>query len=104
MRAIASNPILAHREALRFCLRFGLYALLCFLLLYAVHNQLIGSFTGFIAYLSHTILKGLGAKSWVLGTSVGISGFSVEIKNNCNAIYEIGLYASAVFAYPATLT
>lgn len=38
------------------------------------------------------------------GASVGIPSFSVEIKNNCNAIYEIGLYASAVFAYPATLT
>jgi len=40
----------------------------------------------------------------VCGASVGIPGFSVEIKNNCNAIYEIGLYASAIFAYPAILT
>jgi exosortase/archaeosortase family protein len=44
----------------------------------------------------------MGAHSWVSGASVGIPGFAVEIKNNCNAIYEIGLYAAAVFAYPAT--
>jgi hypothetical protein len=27
----------------------------------------------------------------------------VEIKNNCNAIYEFGLYAAAVGAYPTSI-
>jgi exosortase/archaeosortase family protein len=27
----------------------------------------------------------------------------VEIKNNCNAIYELGLYLAAVWAYPASV-
>ena len=31
-----------------------------------------------------------------------VPGFAVEIRNSCNAIYEIGLYAAAVWAYPAT--
>lgn len=92
------------REALRFCCLFGLYTLLAFLFLYALDDRLVVPFTRVIARLSHTLLKTLGAQSWVSGASVGIPGFAVEIKNNCNAIYEIGLYASAVFAYPATLT
>lgn len=92
-----------HRDGLSFCLRFGLYTLLCFLFLYALDDRLVVPFTRVIAWLSHTLLRTLGAQSWVSGASVGIPGFAVEIKNNCNAIYEIGLYASAIFAYPATL-
>ena len=92
-----------HRDGLSFCLRFGLYTLLCFLLLYALDDRLVVPFTRVIARLSHILLTTLGARSWVSGASVGIPGFAVEIKNNCNAIYEIGLYASAVCAYPATL-
>lgn len=44
----------------------------------------------------------MGAQSWVSGAAVDIPGFAVEIKNNCNAIYEIGLYAAAIFAYPTS--
>ena len=93
-----------HRDGLYFCLRFGLYTLLCFLFLYALDDRLVVPFTRRIAWLSHQALTTLGAQSWVSGASVGIPGFAVEIKNNCNAIYEIGLYAAAVLAYPATLT
>jgi exosortase/archaeosortase family protein len=28
--------------------------------------------------------------------------FSVEIRSNCNAIYEVGLYSAAVWAFPAS--
>src|SRR5574337_517994 len=88
---------------LYFCLRFGLYTLLCFLFLFALDDRLVVPFTRFIAQLSYTLLKTLGAQSWVSGASVGIPGFAVEIKNNCNAIYEIGLFGAAIFAYPAPM-
>lgn len=101
MNAIRHNAT-QRLAGLYFCLRFGLYTLLCFLFLFALDDRLVVPFTRFIAQLSYTLLKTLGAQSWVSGASVGIPGFAVEIKNNCNAIYEIGLYASAVFAYPAT--
>jgi exosortase/archaeosortase family protein len=32
---------------------------------------------------------------------VGVPGFAVQIRTNCNAIYEMGLYAAASLAYPA---
>lgn len=86
-----------------FCLRFGFYTVASFLLLYALHVPVVVPFTRTIAYLAYAFLTILGAKSWVSGAAVGIPGFAVEIKNNCNAIYEIGLYAAAVLAYPATL-
>ena len=44
-----------------------------------------------------------GVAAHASGATVAVSGFAVEIKNNCNAIYEIGLYAAAVWAYPAPL-
>lgn len=94
---------LTQRQGLAFCLRFGLYTVAIFLVLYALHESFVVPFTRLIARLSHTVLVILNAQSWVSGTSVGIPGFAVEIKNNCNAIYEIGLYAAAVFAYPASL-
>jgi exosortase H (IPTLxxWG-CTERM-specific) len=103
MSAIQHKALLKQQEGLYFCLRFGLYTLLCFLFLYALESRLVVPFTRRIAWLSHQALTIMGAQSWVAGASVGIPGFAVEIKNNCNAIYEIGLYASAVFAYPATL-
>ena len=103
MSAIQHKVLLKQREGLYFCLRFGLYTLLAFLFLYALDDRLVVPFTRRIAWLSHQALTIMGAQSWVAGASVGIPGFAVEIKNNCNAIYEIGLYASAVFAYPATL-
>jgi len=98
IRPKASYP----RGGLRFCLLFACYTVAIFLLLYALHVPVVVPFTRVIAWLSHTILQILGANAWVAGASVGIPGFAVEIKNNCNAIYEIGLYGAAVVAYPAS--
>jgi len=86
-----------------FCLRFSLYTILAFLLLYALDDLVVVPFTRRIAWLTERSLRVAGVQSWVAGASVGIPGFAVEIKNNCNAIYEIGLYAAAVFAYPAPI-
>jgi exosortase/archaeosortase family protein len=81
---------------------FACYTVVIFLLLYALDDPLVVPFTRVIALLSHKLLSTMGANAWVAGASVGIPGFSVEIKNNCNAIYEIGLYGAALVAYPAT--
>jgi exosortase H (IPTLxxWG-CTERM-specific) len=48
-------------------------------------------------------LRLFGAHVSSSGPTVTMSGFSVEIRSNCNAIYEVGLYAAAVLAYPASL-
>lgn len=93
-----------HRDGVRFCLRFSIFTLLAFLLLYALHRPFVVPFTQLIASVTHGILRAVGVQAWVAGASIGIPGFAVEIKNNCNAIYEIGLYGAAVLAYPAPLT
>ena len=89
---------------MRFCLRFSCYTILAFVLLSAMYDRVVVPLTRCIAWLTHTLLRATGAQSWVSGATVGIPGFAVEIRNNCNAIYEIGLYAAAVLAYPAPLT
>ena len=92
-----------HQDGVLFCLRFSLYTILAFLLLYALDDLFVVPFTRRIAWLTDKSLRAAGVQSWVAGASVGVPGFAVEIKNNCNAIYEIGLYAAAVFAYPAPI-
>lgn len=103
MSAEPQPSLLTRRQGLGFCLRFGGYTVASFLVLYALHDPVVVPFTRVIARLAYAVLQLLGARSWVSGASVGIPGFAVEIKNNCNAIYEIGLFAAAVFAYPASL-
>jgi len=92
-----------HREGLRFCLLFSGYTLLAFIVLYGLDDQVVVPFTRRIAWLTHRILRTIGVQTWLDGVSVGVPGFAVRIKNNCNAIYEIGLYTAAVWAYPASI-
>ncbi len=92
-----------HREGVRFCLRFALYTLGAYLVLSALYDELVLPFTRLIAWLTVALLKAAGGQAWVSEAVVGVPHFSVEIKNNCNAIYEIGLYTAAVWAYPASV-
>lgn len=92
-----------HRDGVRFCLLFSCYTILAFVLLSAMYDEVVVPLTRRIAWLTDKSLRAAGVQSWAAGASVGIPGFAVEIKNNCNAIYEIGLYSAAVWAYPAPL-
>ena len=97
----SSRLLRQHRDGVLFCLLFSIFTLLAFLLLYALHRPFVVPFTQLIASVTHGILRAVGVQAWVAGVAVGIPGFAVEIANNCNAVYEIGLYAAAVFAFPA---
>jgi exosortase H (IPTLxxWG-CTERM-specific) len=91
-----------HREALRFCLRFAAYSVVAFLLLQALEESVVVPFTRGIARAAYAILHALGAPVRLRGAVVMLPDFAVEIRNNCNAVYEIGLYAAATLAYPAS--
>jgi len=95
------RALLSH-EVARGWLRFALYALGFFALLYGLRHQLVEPFTRGIAGLAGWLLRRLGVAASATGTIVGTSTFRVAIQNNCNAIYETALFASAVLAYPAT--
>lgn len=102
MAGRAPGPIARNREGIRFCLLFSLYAVLVFAVLYASQRVLVDPLNRHLAWLSRAFLALMGAPATSSGAIVAVPGFAVEIKNNCNAIYEIGLYAAAVWAYPAT--
>lgn len=89
------------RARLRFCLAFAALTVAVFVALYGVQNTVIVGLNRHIAWLAGAILSAVGAPGASLGAVVAVGNFAVEIKNNCNAIYEAGLFAAAVWAYPA---
>lgn len=90
-----------HRDAVRFCALFALYSVLAFLLLHLLDERVVIPFTRGIARATYVVLHALGAPIVVEGVMLELRGFAVEIRNNCNAIYEIALYTAATLAYPA---
>lgn len=91
------------RAELRFCVVFAVLTLAIFAALYSAHDLIVVTLNEHIAWLASAVMRGLGADAAATGAVVRAPGFAVEIKNNCNAIFEIGLYAAAVWAYPASL-
>ena len=87
----------------RFCIVFAVLTLAIFAALYLAHDPVVVPLNGHIAWLAGTMMRGLGADTVATGAVLRAPGFAVVIKNNCNAIYELGLYAAAVWAYPASL-
>lgn len=71
--------------------------------LYAGQGLVVAPINRQLAWLAEAFLRAVGVAAASKGPVVTVPGFAVEIKNNCNAIYEIGLYAAAVWAYPASL-
>jgi exosortase/archaeosortase family protein len=73
-----------------------------FAALYAAHDLVIVPLNRYIAWITGAILGALGLSAVTVGPVISARGFAVEIKNNCNAIFELGLYSAAVCAYPAS--
>ena len=93
----------ARHEGLRFCLLFSAFAVTAFAGLYAAQDGLVAHVNRHLAWLAARCLRALGVTATSSGPFVSVPGFGVEIRNNCNAVYEIGLYLAAVWAYPAAL-
>jgi exosortase H (IPTLxxWG-CTERM-specific) len=90
------------RDGLRFCLLFALFTGVAFAILYAGQNVFVVPLNRHLAWMTEKVLRLVGVGAASSGAVVSMSGFAVEIRNNCNAIYEVGLYAAAVWAYPAS--
>ncbi len=91
------------REGILFCVLFAGFTILAFAALYAAQATLIAPLNRHLAWMTEKCLRLFGAQASSRGPVVPLSGFSVEIKNNCNVAYEIGLYTAAVWAYPASI-
>jgi hypothetical protein len=85
------------RVALRFCIVFTVLTLAIFAALYLAHDLVVVTLNQHIAWLASAVMRGLRADTAATGAVVRAPGFAVEIKNNCNAIFELGLYAAAVY-------
>ena len=90
------------REGIRFCALFALFTGVAFAILYAGQNVLVVPLNRHLAWMTEKAIRLVGVNASSSGGVVNMSGFAVEIKNNCNAVYEAGLYAAAVWAYPAS--
>jgi exosortase H (IPTLxxWG-CTERM-specific) len=90
------------REGIRFCALFALFTVVAFGLLYAGQNFLVVPLNRHLAWMTEKIIRLAGVTASSSGGVVSVGSFAVEIKNNCNAIYEVGLYTAAVWAYPAS--
>ena len=90
------------RDGIRFCVLFALFTALAFGVLYAGQNVLVVPLNRHLAWMTGKVLRLVGVNASSVGAVVTMSSFAVEIRNNCNAIYEVGLYAAAVWAYPAS--
>jgi exosortase/archaeosortase family protein len=96
-------PASPRREGLRFCALFSALAVAVFAALYAGQDAIVAPVNRHLAWLAERCLRALGVAATSAGPFVSVRGFGVEIRNNCNAVYEIGLYAAAVWAYPASV-
>jgi exosortase H (IPTLxxWG-CTERM-specific) len=90
------------RDGIRFCALFAAFTILTFVILYLSQNVIVVPLNRHFAWISEKVLRLVGVHASSSGAIVTMSTFAVEIRNNCNAIYEVGLYTAAVWAYPAS--
>jgi exosortase/archaeosortase family protein len=91
-----------HENTVRFCVRFGVFSIVAFSVLYALNDHVVEPFTRGIAWVTYTLMRVFGTPVSLAGVEVRVPNFSVLIRNNCNAAYEMGLYTAATLAYPAS--
>jgi exosortase/archaeosortase family protein len=99
--SVLEERLRQHRDVVVFCVRFGVYSVVAFGVLYALQDTLVEPFTRGIAWVTYKIMHAFGTPVSLDGVTVRVPNFGVLIRNNCNAAYEIGLYSAATLAYPA---
>ena len=103
MKTVSKLAVFLRRQGdgVRFCVLFALYTVVVFTGLYTAQNAFVVPLDSHFAWMTAQVLRLVGSQADSSGPVVSLSSFAVEIKNNCNAIFEVGLYAAAVWAYPA---
>ena len=104
MKTVSKLAVFLRRQGdgVRFCMLFALYTVVVFTCLYTAQNAFVVLLDSHFAWMTSQVLRLVGSQADSSGPVVSLSSFAVEIKNNCNAIYEVGLYTAAVCAYPAS--
>ncbi|MBN1906176.1 MAG: exosortase H [Deltaproteobacteria bacterium] len=68
-----------------------------------VREKLINPFVRVICEQASYLINLFGTDVFSRDTIIIGSGFSVDVKDGCNAVYEISLFICAVLAYPSRL-
>jgi exosortase/archaeosortase family protein len=91
-----------NRNTVRFCVKLGVYSVIAFSALYVLQDQVVQPFTRGIAWVTYILMRAVNTPVTLDGVDVRVPNFGVSIQNNCNAIYEMGLFVAAALAYPAS--
>src|SRR5258708_6071364 len=76
-------------NGIRFCALFALFTVLVFAGLYAARNVLVVPLNHHCAWITAKLLRLVGVHAFSSGPVVALSSFAVEIRNNCNAVFEV---------------
>ncbi len=67
-----------------------------------VNDAVVEPFTAGVARVGGTAIRIFGEKTHMEGTVIASPRFSVNIRNGCNGLETIFIFAAAVLAFPAT--
>lgn len=94
----------AKRDTIKFILTFIIISILLFSVYYLLKGTfLISGLRTSTALITGTILSLLGIKATVNGAMISLDGFSMEVIDECTAIFSSIVYVSCVSAYPTIL-
>ena len=95
------ETIAGNKEILRFIILFVFFSIFFYLLYYLFTDYI--SFTRNITTAILGFLLSPFGETVVNGTRLSFAGFSLEIIDECTAIFSAIVYCSCVLAYPTTL-
>jgi exosortase H (IPTLxxWG-CTERM-specific) len=66
-----------------------------------VNERVVEPFTGVVAKVGGTAVRMFGEQTRMVGTTIASPRFSVNIRNGCNGLETIFIFAAADLAFPA---
>ena len=95
----------ARREMINFIIKFSTFSIVMYLFYYYFIKDtiILISLKNGTALILASLLSMLGFKSIASGNIVSMDGFSMEIIDECTAIFSSIIYISGVLAYPANM-
>jgi len=94
----------ARGEMINFIIKFSVFSIVMYLFYYFFFKDtiILTSLKNGTALILASLLSILGLKSIASGNIVSANGFSMEIIDECTAIFSSIIYISGVLAYPAS--
>ena len=91
------------RKEVQFLLKFGALLVVFFLAVAPkpMNDLLVEPFTSVVARAGGLAARLFGEPTVMLGTTISSPRFSVNIRNGCNGLETIFIFAAAVLAFPA---